>query len=145
MVARLWGSQGPISSHAAPRLFTLSLFIPENTVSDSGHLSSLSMSLKGTPCSFRLHDGPDHAELELRSAYNTVLALDGASGKWGVEIFEKLPGGVQPQISPEELLACEKIVRDDPQVRKLAKDIGTSPPLFWDGRNRRMKLCVRRS
>ncbi|EED79256.1 predicted protein, partial [Postia placenta Mad-698-R] len=45
-------------------------------------------------------------------------------GQWEVETLEKLPEGVQPQISVEELLLCEKIIREDKQVQKLAADVG---------------------
>lgn len=41
-----------------------------------------------------------------------------------METLEKLPEGVQPQISVEELLLCEKIIREDKQVQKLAADVG---------------------
>jgi hypothetical protein len=41
----------------------------------------------------------------------------------------KLPEGSQPQISPGELMACEEIVRNDPRVRELAKEVGGSVPL----------------
>lgn len=37
-----------------------------------------------------------------------------------------LPDGVQPQITVDELIACEDIVRNDPTVQKLAKEVGTS-------------------
>lgn len=65
-------------------------------------------------------------------AYNTVLALK--DGQWEVETLEKLPEGVQPQISVEELLLCEKIIREDKQVQKLAADVGVLPEqLHADG------------
>lgn len=41
-----------------------------------------------------------------------------------MESLEKLPEGVQPQITVEELLLCEDIIRADEQVRKLAADVG---------------------
>jgi primary-amine oxidase len=44
--------------------------------------------------------------------------------KWTVETFEKLPEGTQPQISVQELIQCEEIVKKDPTVQKLAKDVG---------------------
>jgi len=45
--------------------------------------------------------------------------------KWRVESFEKLPEGTQPQISVEELIRCEEIIKKDPTVQKLAKDVGS--------------------
>ncbi|KAJ7572011.1 copper amine oxidase [Mycena floridula] len=54
--------------------------------------------------------------------------------KWHVETFEKLPEGVQPQISVEELVACEQVVRNDKRVQQLAKDVGVLPhQIFCDG------------
>ena len=38
--------------------------------------------------------------------------------------MEKLPEGVQPQISVEELLLCEEIIRKDERVIKLAAEVG---------------------
>lgn len=56
------------------------------------------------------------------ASYNTVLALKGA--EWEVQTIDKLPDGVQPQISVEELLLCEDIIRADERVIKLAKEVG---------------------
>lgn len=44
---------------------------------------------------------------------------------WVVDTLEKLPEGVQPQISVEELLLCEEIIRADERVIKLAGEVGT--------------------
>ena len=57
-------------------------------------------------------------------SYNTLLSLK--DGQWEVNTIEKLPEGVQPQITVEELLLCEKIIREDKQVQKLAADVGES-------------------
>ncbi|KII94247.1 hypothetical protein PLICRDRAFT_171908 [Plicaturopsis crispa FD-325 SS-3] len=57
-------------------------------------------------------------------AYNAKVSLQGT--KWVVDALEKLPEGTQPQISPEELAACEATVRNDPRVQELARDIGIS-------------------
>ena len=46
-----------------------------------------------------------------------------------MDTIDKLPEGVQPQISVEELLLCEDIIRADERVIKLAKDVGM-PDLF---------------
>lgn len=59
-----------------------------------------------------------------RESYNTVLCLK--DGTWEVETLEKLPEGIQPQISVEELLLCEEIARADERVQKLAKEVGKS-------------------
>jgi primary-amine oxidase len=52
-----------------------------------------------------------------------VIAFKDA--KWTVETFEKLPEGTQPQISVEELILCEAVVKKDPTVQKLAADVGS--------------------
>ena len=57
-----------------------------------------------------------------RAAYNTILSLKGQD--WVVDTLEKLPEGVQPQISVEELLLCEEIIRADERVIKFAADVG---------------------
>lgn len=57
-----------------------------------------------------------------RDAYNAILSLKDA--QWELDTLEKLPEGVQPQISVEELLLCEKIIREDKRVQKLAADVG---------------------
>jgi primary-amine oxidase len=43
---------------------------------------------------------------------------------WVVDSLEKLAEGLQPQVSVEELIDAEKIVRKDLTVRKLAADVG---------------------
>ena len=67
---------------------------------------------------------PRSDHLGCSNAYNIVLALK--DGDWTVETLDKLSEGVQPQISVEELLLCEDIIRADERVRKLAKDVGES-------------------
>ncbi|KAK0479787.1 copper amine oxidase [Armillaria novae-zelandiae] len=57
--------------------------------------------------------------------YNVILALDG--GKWNVESLDKLPEGTQPQISVQELVACETIVKSDARVQQLEKEVGVLP------------------
>ncbi|OBZ73100.1 Peroxisomal primary amine oxidase [Grifola frondosa] len=64
--------------------------------------------------------------------YTTVLSLK--NGEWEVDLIEKLPEGVQPQISVEELCLCEEIIRADERVKKLAADVGLTPDqLYADG------------
>ena len=58
-----------------------------------------------------------------RASYNAVLALKGDA--WEVQTLDKLPEGQQPQISVEELLLCEEIIRADERVVKLAAEVGT--------------------
>lgn len=59
-----------------------------------------------------------------RKSYNTVLSLKGSD--WAVDSLEQLGDGVQPQISIEELLLCEDIIRNDERVIQLAKAVGQS-------------------
>ncbi|TFY63045.1 hypothetical protein EVJ58_g3471 [Rhodofomes roseus] len=74
----------------------------------------------------------DFCDVVTGDSYNTVLSLK--DGKWEVDTVEKLPEGVQPQISVEELLLCEKIIREDKKVQKLAADVGITPEqLHADG------------
>ncbi|KAG5336846.1 hypothetical protein C0989_011784 [Termitomyces sp. Mn162] len=44
-----------------------------------------------------------------------------------VDTFEKLPEAQHAQISPEELVATEEVVRKDPVVQKLAAAVGVAP------------------
>ncbi|KAI0065136.1 hypothetical protein BV25DRAFT_1880805 [Artomyces pyxidatus] len=76
----------------------------------------------------------DFLDVVAGDAYNAIVSLDAAAGKWSVETIAKLPEGTQPQLSPGELLACEEIVKADPRVQKFAKDVGVEPhQIFADG------------
>lgn len=55
-------------------------------------------------------------------AYNAELSL--VEGAWTLDKLDLLPEGVQPQITIDELIACEDTVRNDPTVQKLAKEVG---------------------
>lgn len=55
-----------------------------------------------------------------------ILALKG--GEWEVESLDQIPEGSEPQITVEELTMCEVIVRNDPKVQALAKQVGKRPP-----------------
>ena len=65
-----------------------------------------------------------------RDAYNARSALlpstseEKAEPKWVVEKLTKLPVGVQPQITVQELIMAEETIRADEGVRKLAADVG---------------------
>ena len=61
-----------------------------------------------------------------RGCYNAVLALN--NGEWDVESLDKVPEGSEPQITVEELTMCEVIVRNDPKVQALAKEVGKCRP-----------------
>ncbi|KAF9225258.1 hypothetical protein BS17DRAFT_750846 [Gyrodon lividus] len=57
--------------------------------------------------------------------YNAILALQ--NGDWEVESMELVPDGSEPQITVEELTVCEHIVRNDPTIKALAKQVGVEP------------------
>ncbi|KAI0824402.1 peroxisomal copper amine oxidase [Trametes gibbosa] len=66
------------------------------------------------------------------AAYNSIVSLHGQD--WIVDTVDKLPEGVQPQISVQELLLCEEIIRADQRVIKLAAEVGVKPEqLHADG------------
>ncbi|CAK5281897.1 unnamed protein product [Mycena citricolor] len=65
-------------------------------------------------------------------AYNVILSLE-ESG-WKVHTFELLHEEIHPQITVEELVNCEEVVRNDPLVQQLAKDVGVLPEqIFCEG------------
>lgn len=41
-----------------------------------------------------------------------------------MESIDQVPEGSEPQITVEELTMCEVIVRNDPKVQALAKQVG---------------------
>ncbi|EEB93993.1 hypothetical protein MPER_07277, partial [Moniliophthora perniciosa FA553] len=66
-------------------------------------------------------------------SYNAILSLSD-DRKWKVDTFDLLPEGVQPQISVEELIDCEVVVKADKRVQELAKAVGVEPDqIFCDG------------
>ncbi|KAH9895668.1 copper amine oxidase [Cubamyces lactineus] len=74
----------------------------------------------------------DFVDAVTGDAYNTILSLNGQD--WVVDSLDKLPEGVQPQISVEELLLCEEIIRADERVIQLAAEVGVKPEqLHADG------------
>ncbi|KAM6498832.1 peroxisomal copper amine oxidase [Amanita muscaria] len=59
------------------------------------------------------------------NAFHAVVSFK--NGAWALDKINQLPEGVQPQITPEELIKCEEVVRADPTVQKLAKEVGIEP------------------
>lgn len=57
-----------------------------------------------------------------RDSYNVIVAFK--DDKWQVETIDKLPHGSEPQITVEELTHCENIIKADPEVQKLALQVG---------------------
>lgn len=57
-----------------------------------------------------------------RHSYNVMLSY--RDSEWSVDALEKLPQQLHPQISVEELIECEVVVKNDPLVQKLAADVG---------------------
>jgi len=50
--------------------------------------------------------------------------LSSSDQAWNVDILTLLPEEAQSQISVEELAACEVLVKNDPKVQALAKQVG---------------------
>ncbi|RDB19304.1 Copper amine oxidase 1 [Hypsizygus marmoreus] len=67
----------------------------------------------------------DFLDLVNGGAYNVILSL--IDGEWTVDTIEKLPEIQQPQISVEELVEAEGVIKADERVRKLAADVGVTP------------------
>ncbi|KAG6917386.1 hypothetical protein DXG01_002765 [Tephrocybe rancida] len=64
--------------------------------------------------------------------YNTILSYQ--DSKWTIDTFEKLADGVHTQISVEELIEAEVVVRKSPLVQKLAAEVGVTPDqIYCDG------------
>ncbi|KAJ3499745.1 hypothetical protein NLJ89_g10061 [Agrocybe chaxingu] len=59
-------------------------------------------------------------------SYNGVLFLND-NGEWVVDVLNLLPESYHPQISVEELIACETVVKKNPIIQKLAADVGVLP------------------
>ncbi|KAF8131567.1 copper amine oxidase [Boletus edulis] len=63
---------------------------------------------------------------------SAVLAFK--AGEWEVESLDQVPEGSEPQITPEELAMADVIVRNDPKVQALAKQVGIEPhQIYADG------------
>ncbi|KAH0591412.1 Peroxisomal primary amine oxidase [Termitomyces sp. J132] len=67
----------------------------------------------------------DFLDVTTGNSYNTTLSY--RDSRWQVDTFEKLPEALHAQISPEELVAAEEVVRKDPVVQKLAAAVGVAP------------------
>ncbi|KAE8268497.1 hypothetical protein A4X09_0g3851 [Tilletia walkeri] len=85
-------------------------------------------------------------------AYEAYVQLNGSDTPT-VRDVKKLPEGVQPSLTPEELCAAEQMIRTEPRVIKLAEEIGVKPEhiyadgwsIGWDtrfGRSRRIQQCL---
>lgn len=48
-----------------------------------------------------------------RNNYNATLTLSTDKKAWVVDEIETLPEGTQPQITVEELIECDELVRQD--------------------------------
>lgn len=80
-----------------------------------------------------LHDIQSNEANRLFSrGYNATLILN-PNGEWEMESLTLLPEEFHPQISPEELIECEEVVKNNPQIQKLAKDVGEYPSRIYRG------------
>ncbi|KZT38380.1 peroxisomal copper amine oxidase [Sistotremastrum suecicum HHB10207 ss-3] len=74
----------------------------------------------------------DFIDLVTGDAWNCFTTL--TSEGWTVDSLEKLPVGVQPQITVQELILAEETIRKDPKVIELAAAVGVTPEqLHADG------------
>ena len=53
------------------------------------------------------------------------MSLNKSTSKWIIDSFNRLPEQLQPQISVEELIECEVVVKNNPTIQALAKEVGT--------------------
>ncbi|CAE6427598.1 unnamed protein product [Rhizoctonia solani] len=68
------------------------------------------------------------------SGYAWVIHLSFKESEWVVDDAERLPEGQMPQLSVNELIEAEQIVRNDERVRKLCADVGVAPDqIYADG------------
>jgi primary-amine oxidase len=58
-----------------------------------------------------------------------IVALH--DGQWEVEKMVQLPEGVQPQISVQELIECENIIKGSKLVQELAAEVGEDHQLSF--------------
>lgn len=52
------------------------------------------------------------------------MSLDKSTNKWIVDSFNLLPEQLHPQISVEELIECEVVIKNDPTIQALAREVG---------------------
>ncbi|KAJ1307241.1 hypothetical protein OPQ81_001354 [Rhizoctonia solani] len=72
--------------------------------------------------------------IDLVSGYAWLFNLSLQATEWVVDHAEQLPEGRMPELSVEELIEAEQIVRDDERVRKLCADVGVAPDqIYADG------------
>jgi primary-amine oxidase len=57
-----------------------------------------------------------------RCAYNAILSFK--DGSWSVDSLDLLSESEHPQISVEELVDAELVVRNNERVQQLAKEVG---------------------
>ncbi|KAF9567748.1 peroxisomal copper amine oxidase [Agrocybe pediades] len=66
-------------------------------------------------------------------SYNVTLTLN-KGGIWELDVLTLLPEEFHPQISVEELIMCEVVVKNNPTIQKLAAEVGVLPEqIFCDG------------
>ncbi|KAG5642009.1 hypothetical protein DXG03_003781 [Asterophora parasitica] len=58
-------------------------------------------------------------------SYNAILSY--RDSKWSVDALEELAAELHSQISVEELVDCETVVKNNALVQKLAADVGVTP------------------
>ncbi|CAE7052540.1 unnamed protein product [Rhizoctonia solani] len=72
--------------------------------------------------------------IDVVSGYAWIIHLSFQAAEWVVDGTEQLPEGTMPQLSVQELIEAEEIVRADERVRKLCADVGVAPDqIYADG------------
>jgi len=62
------------------------------------------------------------SRIPYRDCYNAIVVLQ--DDEWKVELIEPVPEGTKPQITIEELIRCEEVIKNDARVQALAKEVG---------------------
>lgn len=93
----------------------------------------------------------DFIDVVTGDCYNAIVVLQ--DDEWKVELIEPIPEGTKPQITIEELIRCEEVIKNDARVQALAKEVGIEPhqisadgwAIGWDERfprNQRLQQAL---
>ncbi|KAJ7864469.1 copper amine oxidase [Mycena olivaceomarginata] len=66
-------------------------------------------------------DGP--IPIVRKAEVDIIDLVNGGDVGWTLDTFDLLEEGIQPQISIEELVNCDKVVRNDPRVQQFARTL----------------------
>ncbi|KAF8754266.1 amine oxidase [Rhizoctonia solani] len=72
--------------------------------------------------------------IDVITGHSWIIHLSFKESEWVVDGTEQLPEGQMPQLSVNELIEAEQIVRNDERVKKLCADVGVGPDqIYADG------------